>query len=132
MSEHNRYSLDDLEIGTAGSIRKGDGVVIHTHTVHFSRPLTLAERALFADVLTGFYHTVYFSRRFGSGLIRMPVVEFPADDTAQYTLHQRELSGTWKELLMAILANFSAEVVPIRLHDESRAFDPALSPVTTA
>jgi hypothetical protein len=40
-------------------------------------------------------------------------------------LKQKTLSGAWKELLFAVLANFSHEVAPIHLHDESRAFEPA-------
>ncbi|MBV7334185.1 hypothetical protein KFU94_39320 [Chloroflexi bacterium TSY] len=53
------------------------------------------------------------------------MVEFLSESEARDTLRQTELSGDWKKLLFAILANFSHEVAPIRLHDESRAFDPA-------
>ncbi|MBX3052085.1 MAG: hypothetical protein KF753_11455 [Caldilineaceae bacterium] len=129
MDKKRRYSLDELDVGNAAVFREQGGVFSHTHTIHFARPLTLAERMLFVDVLTGFYHTVHFSRRFGDGLVDVPVVEFPEDGIARYTLRQTALSGPWKELLLAILANFGHEVAPIRLHDDSRVFAPALSAV---
>jgi hypothetical protein len=99
--------------------------VVHTHRVRCARPLTRAEQHLFADVLVGFYYTVHFSRQFGDGLVAAPVVEFLSPHEARYTLKQKTLSGPWKDLLFAVLANFSHEVAPIRLHDESRAFEPA-------
>jgi hypothetical protein len=86
--------------------------------------LTRAEQHLFRDVMIGFYHTVYFSRQFGNSLVTEPVVEFVSESDARYTLWQRKLSGEWKDLLFAILANFSHEVAPIALHDDSRVFDP--------
>ena len=52
------------------------------------------------------------------------MVEFVNEAEARYTLRQRTLSGAWQDLLFAILANFSYEVAPIQLHDESRVFDP--------
>jgi hypothetical protein len=53
-----------------------------------------------------------------------PIVEFLSEHEARYTLKQHTLSGPWKDLLFAVLANFSHEVAPIQWHDESRAFDP--------
>lgn len=129
MEKKRTYSLADLDVGTSAAIAEENGIFSHTHTVQFSRPLTLAERMLFVDVLTGFYHTVHFSRRFGDGLVGVPVVEFPEDGLARYTLRQTSLSGPWKELLMAILANFGHEVAPIDRHDDSRIFAPTLSSV---
>ncbi len=129
MDKKRTYSIADLDIGTAAVIKEKIGVVSHTHTVQFERPLTLAERMLFVDVLTGFYHTVHFSHRFGDGLVGVPVVEFPEDSIARYTLRQTTLGGPWKDLLLAILANFGHEVAPIRLHDDSRVFASALSSV---
>lgn len=129
MDKKRRYSLADLEVGTSAAIADENGIISHTHTVHFSRPLTLAERMLFVDVLTGFYHTVHFSRRFGDGLVGVPVVEFPEDGLARYTLRQTSLSGPWKDLLLAILANFGQEVAPIEQHDDSRIFAPTFSSV---
>lgn len=118
------YTEADLHTGTRSKvIREGD-ITSHTHRVVFARSLTRAEQHLFASVLTGFYYTVYFSRQFGNGLVAEPVVEFLRDDEVCYTLRQTSLSGAWKELLFAILANFSYEVAPIRWHDESRSFDP--------
>jgi hypothetical protein len=122
------FSEADLEIGSMSEITKEQDVFTHTHTVVFGRPLTQAERHLFASVLTGFYYTVHFSRQFGDGLVAEPVVDFDAPNRARYTLKQTTLSGPWKDLLLAILANFSHEVAPIIRHDESRAFDPERTP----
>jgi len=129
MDKKKNYSISDLDIGKSAIVKEQSGVFSHIHTVQFERPLTLAEQILFVDVLIGFYHTVHFSRHFGDGLIGVPVVEFPEQNTARYTLHQTSLGGPWKDLLLAILANFSYEIAPIRLHDDSRVFAPALSPV---
>ncbi|MCB9149423.1 MAG: hypothetical protein H6645_00075 [Caldilineaceae bacterium] len=84
--------------------------------------MTEAERYLFSDVLRGFYYTVRFSRQFGTELVSAPLVEFLDSQTVRYTLQQTSMSGQWKELLLAILANFSLDVAPIAKHDESRAF----------
>lgn len=119
------YTAADVRIGTVADIRREGETIIHTHRVLFTRPLTRAEQHLFADVLIGFYYTVHFSRQFGDGLVAEPVVEFLSTQEARYTLRQRTLSGPWKDVLFAILANFSQEVAPIRCHDESRVFDPA-------
>lgn len=86
MDKKKSYSIADLDIGTSAIVKEQGSVFSHTHTVQFERPLTLAERVLFVDVLTGFYHTVHFSRSFGDGLIGVPIVEFPEASTAQYTL----------------------------------------------
>ena len=125
MAARKQYTKDDLQLGTlATSTRQGD-VISHSHVVEFGRPLTEAERHLFADVLQGFYYTVRFSQQFGANLVAEPVVEFTGPQSARYTLRQTTMNGTWKELLLAILANFSREVAPILRHDESRAFAPA-------
>ena len=118
------YTEADLQIGRTADVKREGETVVHTHSVHFARPLTRAEQHLFTDVLVGFYYTVHFSQQFGDGLVAEPVVEFLSDHEARYTLRQRSLSGPWKDLLFAVLGNFSQEVVPIRLHDESCAFDP--------
>ena len=119
-----QYTKDDLTLGHAAGRKIEDGIITHSHTVEFDRPLTEAERHLFADVLQGFYYTVRFSRQFGSTLVSEPQVEFVTPFTARYTLRQTSMSGLWKELLLAILTNFSLEIVPIRKHDESKAFMP--------
>lgn len=121
-----KHTAADLHIGTTTNIKREGETVVHTHRVRFARPLTRAEQHLFADVLVGFYYTVHFSQQFGNGLVTEPVVEFTSDCEGQYTLRQSTLSGPWKDLLFAVLANFSHEVAPIRLHDDSRAFDPEL------
>ena len=121
-----KYTETDVHIGTITEVKWEGETVVHTHRVSFSRPLTRAEQHLFADVLIGFYYTVHFSQQFGNGLVAAPTIEFMSDCEAQYTLRQNAMSGPWKDLLFAVLANFSHEVVPIRLHDDSRAFDPAL------
>ena len=114
----------NLKLGTIATITRDDGVTAHSHSVEFARPLTEAERHLFCDVLRGFYHTVRFSRQFGAGLVAEPLVEFTALDKARYTLRQTSMQGAWKDLLFAILTNFSREIAPIATHDESRAFAP--------
>ncbi len=118
------FTKDDLVLGTKAQSRVADGIVTHSHIVEFARPLTEAERHLFADVLQGFYYTVRFSRQFGTELVTAPLIEFLDAQTVRYTLRQTGLSGQWKELLLAILANFSLDVAPIYKHDESRAFAP--------
>lgn len=119
------YTAADVRLGTVADIAREGETIVHTHRVLFARPLTRAEQHLFTDVLIGFYYTVHFSQQFGDGLVAEPVVEFLNAQEARYTLRQRTLSGPWKEVLFAILANFSQEVAPIRCHDESRVFDPA-------
>jgi hypothetical protein len=126
------YTDADVRIGTTTDVKREGQSVVHTHRVIFARPLTRAEQHLFADVLVGFYYTVHFSQQFGNGLVAEPVVEFLSDHEARYTLKQRTLSGPWKDLLFAVLANFSHEVAPIQWHDDSRAFDPEAGPRRTA
>jgi hypothetical protein len=124
MVNHQIFTESDLDIRSVGNVNKEQHTITHTHRVIFGRPLTWAERRLFTDVLIGFYYTVHFSQQFGDGLVAEPVVDFIAPDQARYTLQQTTLSGPWKDLLFAILANFSHEVAPIRAHDDSHAFDP--------
>lgn len=119
-----KFTVSDLQIGRASTLRKEQGILIHTHSVIFARPLTQAERHLFRTLLNSFYVTVNFSRQFGNSLVGEPLVEFKSPSLAHYTLKHTTLSGEWKELLFAMLATFSAEVAPIQRHDDSRAFDP--------
>jgi len=124
MHSKKQFTLDDLKLGTKATTIVQDGTIAHSHLVEFERPLTIAERCLFSDILQGFYYTVRFSRQFGTDLLREPQVEFISSQTVRYTLYQTSMSGAWKELLLAILTNFSLEIVPIAKHDESRAFMP--------
>jgi hypothetical protein len=130
MSDKQTFTENDLQVGLTGQFTQQQGVFKQTHTVIFGRSLTQAERELFIKVLTGFYYTVRFSRQFGNGLVAEPVVKFDAPDKACYTLTQTTSNGGWKDLLFSILANFSHEIVPIRLHDESRVFHPQRIPST--
>lgn len=118
-----QFTATDLQVGQTATFHTSGPITTHTHQVHFGRPLTRAEQHLFIDVLTGFYHTVHFSRQFGSTLVAEPVIEFVSAAEARYTLRQTSLDGAWKDLLFAILANFSQEIAPIRRHDDSQAFD---------
>lgn len=122
MSQQTRYTKSDLMLGKLSAFDREGEIVVHTHTVEFVRPLTEAERYLFRDVLRGFYHTVRFSRQFGTDLIAEPLVEFVTQTQARYTLRQTGLQGDWKELLLAILTNFSREIAPIARHDDSQPF----------
>jgi len=124
MRTKQHFSEADLQIGSVAKVAQTGEIFTHTHIVVFDRPLSQAERSLFISVLTGFYHTVHFSQQFGNGLVAEPVVEFVAPDQAHYTLRQTTMSGPWKDLLFAILTNFSHEVVPIREHDDSKVFAP--------
>lgn len=124
VKHRQKFTKDDLQIGMGSQIMKKDGLLLHTHMVLFGRALTQAERHLFTTVLTSFYYTVRFSRQFGDGLVSEPVVEFKAPNRASYTLKHSSQQGQWKELLFAMLANFSYEIAPIAIHDDSRVFDP--------
>jgi len=119
-----KYSIDDLKLRTVQRTITAEQVVAHTHQVQFSRPLTHSEQQLFSRMLLSFYDVVHFSRQFGSDLVREPTVSFPSSDQANYTFYQLSMAGNWKELLFAMLANFSYEVVGITWHDQSRIFDP--------
>lgn len=132
MHEKKQYTKDDLLLGASAVATREASVITHSHTVEFGRPLTEAEGHLFRSVLTGFYHTVRFSGQFGGDFIAEPIIEFINPQKARYTFRQASLSGTWKELLFAILANFSHEVAPILLHDESQAFAPKATPTAVA
>lgn len=118
------YTVDDLTIRREERSINGE-ITTHTHTVVFARPLSEREKLLFAHMIQGFYYTVHFSRQFGDGLVAEPVIEFTRPDEARYTLRQRRMSGPWKDLLFAMLANFGHEIVGIRQHDGSRVFAPA-------
>ena len=124
MNGKKQFTKDDLKLGTLGTIARQGDVIAHSHVVEFGRPLTEAERYLFSAVLQGFYYTVRFSRQFGTDLVAEPQIEFVSAQTARYTLRQTNMTGSWKELLLAILTNFSLEIAPIIRHDESRAFTP--------
>lgn len=78
------YTEADLQIGRTADIKREGGTVVHTHCVHFARPLTRAEQHLFTDVLVGFYDTVHFSQQFGDGLVAEPAVEFLSDHEGRY------------------------------------------------
>jgi len=119
--------MDDLTIRRGERNINGE-ITTHTHSVVFARLLTEEEKHLFTRMIQGFYYTVRFSRQFGDNLLAEPVIEFTQPDEARYTLRQRGMSGPWKDLLFAMLANFSHEIVGIREHDGSRVFDPARRP----
>lgn len=119
-----QYTKEDFKIGTIAKFSRENGVIAHTHTVKFGRPITDSERHLFQSVLIGFYYTVRFSHQFDGDFVAEPVIEFIDPQTARYTLRQMSMSGSWKDLLFAILVNFSYEIVPIAYHDESKAFAP--------
>lgn len=123
------YTRDDLTI-RRGERDVSEEITTHTHTVVFAHPLTKREKHLFTRMIQGFYYPVRFSQQFGDNLVAEPVIEFTRPDEARYTLRQRGMSGPWKDLLFAMLANFSHEIVDIREHDGSRVFDPARRPIT--
>ena len=123
--QKKQYTEADFKVGSLAKSTKENGVITHTHTVKFGRPLTEAERYLFRNVLSSFCQTMRFSPQFGGEFVAEPTVDFVDTETAHYTFRQKSLSGDWKELLFSILANFSIEIAPILRHDESAAFDPA-------
>jgi hypothetical protein len=128
--QKKQYTEADFKVGSLAKSTRENGVIIHTHTVKFGRPPTEAERHLFRTVLTSFCQTMRFSPQFGGEFVAEPTIDFVDTETALYTFRQKSMSGDWKELLFSILANFSAEIVPILRHDESAAFDPAKVKVT--
>jgi len=69
MSNKKQFTIDDLKLGAKAKVSHQEGMVSHSHIVEFDRPLTIAERCLFSDVLQGFYYTVRFSRQFGTDLV---------------------------------------------------------------
>lgn len=125
-----QYTEADFKVGKLAKFSRENGIIAHTHTVKFGRPPTEAERHLFRAVLTSFCQTMRFLPDLGGEFVAEPSVDFVDAETALYTFRQKSLSGDWKELLFAILANFSYEIVPILRHDESAAFDPARMKIT--
>ncbi len=118
------YTLNDLTTWSIDVQTKDGQIIAHTHTVQFMRPLTTTEQQRFNRLMVSFYDVVYFSHRFGDGFQAEPTVVFTTADKAIYTLYQRGLPGPWKDLLFAMLATFSAEVVGIVRHDHSQALNP--------
>ena len=126
MTEKRIYSEADLQVNRTAKYVRNDDSITHTHTVTFGRALTTAERHLFVDVLMGFYYTAYFSKQFEVEFLAEPLVEFDSADQAYYTFRQKSLGGSvWKNLLLAIFAKFSEEVVPIVRYDGHPLFDPS-------
>jgi hypothetical protein len=119
-----KYTIDDLKLRPVQRTITAEQVVAHTHQVQFSRPLTAEEQQLFSRMLLSFYDVVHFSRQFGTDLVSEPTVIFTHSDQANYTFYQLSMAGNWKDLLFAMFANFSYEVVGITWHDHSHIFDP--------
>ena len=109
------------------TVRRGERningeITTHTHTIVFAHPLSEREEFLFTRMIQGFYYTVHFSRQFGDGLVAEPVIEFTRPDEARYTLRQRRMSGAWKDLLLAMLANFLATRLWVSCSTTAAAF----------
>lgn len=118
------YTLADLTVRpTNRQVRNGESVA-HTHLVEFVRALTPQEQQQFSRLLVSFYDVVHFSRRYGNGLYAEPQITFTMPASASYTLYQQGASGAWKDLLFAMLATFSYEVVGIATHDNNPLFAP--------
>ena len=118
------YTLADLTVRpTNRQLRAGESVA-HTHVVEFVRALTPQEQQQFSRLLVSFYDVVHFSRRYGNGLYAEPKITFATPAIADYTLYQQGTSGPWKDLLFAMLATFSHEVVGIATHDNNPVFAP--------
>ena len=100
--------------------------------------ITVTEKVRFVetDAMGVAHHSNYF-RWFEMGRVEFlkqheveflaePLVEFDSSEQARYTLRQKDLSGSaWKNLLLAIFARFSEEIVPIIKLDGQYLFDPA-------
>ena len=119
---HGTATLDDLTIRPTNRQVKNGQSISHTHNIEFARSLTRDEQLQFKRLIISFYDCVHFSRHFGNGLWAEPVIVFPTSNEALYTLYQKETSGSWKDLLFAMLATFSSEVVEIALHDGNSVF----------
>ncbi|MEA3340266.1 MAG: hypothetical protein U9R15_09895 [Chloroflexota bacterium] len=126
-----KYEIDDLAVRHGERNINGE-ITTHSHVVVFARSLTEGEKLLFTRMIQGFYYAVRFSRQFGDNLIAEPVVEFIQPDQVRYTLRQHGMSGPWKDLLFAMLANFSREIVGIQQHDGGRVFGPAHWPAAVS
>ncbi len=122
------YTINDLTVRPTNRQIQDDKSIAHTHAVEFVRPLTQDEQQKFKRLLVSFYDVVYFSRQYGNGLRAEPDVRFSSPVTATYTLYQHGSSGSWKDLLFAILATFSLEVVGIASHDNNPVFAPIVEP----
>jgi hypothetical protein len=120
-----QYTAADFKVSNIAKFSREGDVIAHTHTVKFSRPPTEVERQLFQSVLASFCLIMRFLPDWGGEFVAEPAVEFIDEQTDLYTFRQKTMSGEWKEVLFAVLANFSADIVPILRHDESAAFDPA-------
>lgn len=125
MNEKRQYTEKDLQVRKLVKISQKDGVTSHTHVVEFGRPLTKTEQELFQSMLIGFYYTVRFSHQFGGDFATEPTFEIFSPQILHYTFHQTTLSGSWKDLLLELLANFSVEVAPIVKYDKNPLFDPS-------
>jgi hypothetical protein len=118
------YTLADLTVRPTHRQQRDGESIAHTHMVEFVRALTAEEQQRFRRLLVSFYDVVHFSQRYGNGLYAEPTVRFPTPTTAAYTLYQQGASGAWKDLLFAMLATFSHEVVGIATHDGNPVFAP--------
>ncbi len=120
------YTLQDLTVRQTNRQIKDGQSVAHTHIVGFVRALGTQEQQRFSRLIISFYDVVHFSRQYGNGLYAEPKVVFPTPTTAHYTLYQHGTSGPWKDLLFAMLAAFSHEIVGIAAHDGNPVFAPVV------
>ncbi len=121
-----KYTRNDLTV-RHHQITENDNMA-YTHNVVFNRPLSLREQQQFTRLLISFYDVVHFSRLFGNGFLAEPSITFVTPEQANYTFYRQHKGGDWKELLFAMLATFSAEVVGIAQHDGNPVFDPTRIP----
>jgi len=119
-----KYTRNDLTIRH----HQTDDNMTNTHKVVFNRPLSFREQQQFTRLLISFYDVVHFSRRFGNGFFAEPSITFMTPEQASYTFYRQNMGGDWKELLFAMLATFSSEVVGIAQHDGNPVFDPTRIP----
>ncbi|HEW98326.1 MAG: hypothetical protein DRR00_33725 [Candidatus Parabeggiatoa sp. nov. 3] len=121
-----KYTLNDLTVRHHQTTEKDN--MAYTHKVLFNRPLSLREQQQFTRLLISFYDVVHFSQRFGNGFLAEPSITFMTQNQASYTFYRENMGGDWKELLFAMLATFSTEVVGIAQHDGNPVFDPTRIP----
>jgi hypothetical protein len=121
-----KYTRDNLTVRHHQTTE--DDNMAYTHKVLFNRPLSLREQQQFTRLLISFYDVVHFSRRFGNGFFVEPSITFITPEQARYTFYRKNMGGDWKELLFAMLATFSTEVVGIAQHDGNPVFDPTRIP----
>jgi hypothetical protein len=118
----NNYTLNDLTIRSTNCTTTDNGIIAHTHTVLFERPLTVEEQEQFTQIFKIVCENLDSSQGLDNKFLANPKVTFTAPNLVHYTVNQRILAGSWKDELFARLVAFSQEVASIAEHDGNPVF----------